>query len=244
MSDKKKRGRPANATKVEISESSESSEEKVNQPARKKANTTKTESVVTDSNKRCSWSKAGVIPSQIMMDYHDTEWGVPVHDDGKHFEFLILEGAQAGLSWRTILHRREGYRISFAQFDPVKVANFDEKKIAELMLDTNIIRNQAKVRAAVSNAQAFLRVKKEFGSFDNYIWKFVNSNTIQNQWNNIAEIPTETDESRALSADLKKRGFKFVGPTIMYSHMQAVGMVNDHVKSCFRYAQLSKLVKK
>lgn len=181
---------------------------------------------------RCAWVKTG---DALYEAYHDTEWGVPVHDDHKHFEFLILEGAQAGLSWLTILKRREGYRKAFANFDPKKVAQFDEKKIIELMQNEGIIRNQLKIRSCVSNAKYFLDVQKEFGSFNTYIWQFVNNKTIKNHWNNINEIPVQTAESQALSRDLKKRGFKFVGPTVMYAHMQAMGLINDHTVDCFCY---------
>ncbi|MDO8527672.1 MAG: DNA-3-methyladenine glycosylase I [Deltaproteobacteria bacterium] len=170
----------------------------------------------------------------VYIRYHDTEWGVPVWDDRKLFEFLILEGAQAGLSWLTILKRREGYRKAFSQFDPKKVARYTEIKIKKLMQNTDIIRNQAKIRAAVSNAQAFLKVQKEFGSFAAYSWHFVGNRPIINRRKNIKELPVTTKESDAFSKDLKRRGFKFVGPTIIYAHMQAVGMVNDHTVDCFR----------
>ena len=187
------------------------------------------------SQHRCQWAQGHT----IYETYHDTEWGVPVHDDRKHFEFLILEGAQAGLSWLTILKRREGYRRAFANFDPVKVAKFDENKIAELLTNVEIIRNKLKIVAAVNNARLFLDIQKEFGSFDNYIWRFVDGKTIQNHPKSIKDVPPETQESRALSKDLKKRGFKFVGPTVMYAHMQAVGLVNDHTIDCFCYKKLS-----
>lgn len=185
------------------------------------------------NKQRCQW----VTPNTpIYEHYHDTEWGVPVHDDRKHFEFLILEGAQAGLSWLTILKRREGYRKAFANFDPQIVALYDDKKISELLLDPGIIRNRLKVHAAVNNAQRFLEVQKEFGTFNRYIWQFVGNKTIQNRRRSIKEVPPETPESRALSADLKKRGFKFVGPTVIYAHMQATGLVNDHTIDCFCFA--------
>ncbi len=170
--------------------------------------------------------------------YHDEEWGVPVHDDLVHFEFLILEGAQAGLSWATVLKKRDGYRKSFADFDPEKVALFDEAKIQELLQFEGIIRNKLKIRSVVTNAQKFLEIQKEFGSFDKYIWQFVNGKPIVNHWTALSKIPATTKESDALSKDLKKRGFKFVGSTIMYAHMQACGLVNDHTIDCFCYKKL------
>lgn len=173
-----------------------------------------------------------------MAEYHDKEWGVPVHDDQKHFEFLILEGAQAGLSWDTILKRREGYRKAFANFDPNKVAKFDDKDVARLMNDSGIIRNRLKIASAITNAKAFLEVQIEFGSFDKYAWQFVKGKPIQNKWKSMRDIPAKTKESEALSKDLIKRGFRFVGPTIIYAHMQACGMVNDHTVNCFRWKQL------
>lgn len=184
---------------------------------------------------RCDWACG----NELMQEYHDKEWGVPVHDDQKHFEFLILEGAQAGLSWQTILNRREGYRRAFAQFDPKKVAKFNQAKIEALLQDEGIIRNRLKIQGAVINAQLFLEIQKEFGSFDNYIWRFVNGTTIDNKRKSVKEIPPESKESQLLSKDLRKRGFKFVGPTVMYAHMQAVGLVNDHLTACFRYKKLS-----
>ncbi len=183
---------------------------------------------------RCEWS-AGF---QEYIDYHDHEWGTPVHDDRIHFEFLILEGAQAGLSWATILKRREGYRKAFANFDPGIVAGYDQDKIEQLLLDPGIIRNKLKVNGAVTNARVFLEVQKEFGSFDTYIWSFVGGKPIINTWKAMNELPATTPESDALSKDLKKRGFKFVGSTIIYAHMQACGLVNDHVVDCFRYKDL------
>lgn len=186
---------------------------------------------------RCTWPQ---IEDPTYTLYHDEEWGIPIHDDKKHFEFLILEGAQAGLSWLTILRRRENYRKAFAQFDPVKVAAFSEKTIEALLQDEGIIRNRLKIRSAVENAKHFLKIQKEYGSFDNYIWGFVNHKTIQNQWKSLKEVPCETKESLALSKDLKKRGFNFVGPTIMYAYMQATGLVNDHVVDCFRHKPLKK----
>jgi len=169
----------------------------------------------------------------MMIEYHDTEWGVPVHDDRKHFEFLILEGAQAGLSWSTVLKKREGYRKEFANFDPIKVAKFSQEKLDKIVLNPGVIRNRLKIAAAVTNAKAFLKVQKEFGSFDKYVWGFVQNKPIVNKWHSQKQFPVTTAESDALSMDLKKRGFKFVGSTIIYAHMQAVGMVNDHIRSCF-----------
>jgi DNA-3-methyladenine glycosylase I len=187
---------------------------------------------------RCQW--AGTDP--LYVAYHDEEWGVPVHDDRKLFEMLILEGAQAGLSWSTILNKREGYRKAFDNFEPEKVAAYGEEKIAQLLDNPGIVRNRLKVRSAVQNAQAFLELQEAFGSFDNYLWRFVDGQPVQNRWQTLAQVPAETDESRALSKDLKKRGFNFVGPTIMYAFMQAVGMVNDHVVSCFRHLAVKDMV--
>lgn len=184
---------------------------------------------------RCKWVQEG---NKLYEDYHDYEWGVPVHDDRKHFEFLILEGAQAGLSWLTILKRREGYRKAFADFDPKKVAKFDDKKIEELLAYDGIIRNRLKVTSAVTNARHFLEIQEEFGSFDKYIWGFVGGKPIKNSWKSISEVPPQTKESELLSKDLRKRGFRFVGPTVMYAHMQAVGLVNDHTTDCFRYSMM------
>src|SRR5258708_7012870 len=172
---------------------------------------------------RCGWS----VNDPIYIEYHDNEWGIPVHDDRKLFEFLVLEGAQAGLSWITILKKREGYRKAFADFDPEKVAKFSEEKIEKLLLDPSIIRNKLKVHSAVTNAKAFLKVQEEFGSFDKYIWGFTDGKVIHNKWKSLKEIPARTKESDEMSKDLIKRGFKFVGSTIMYSHMPATGMVND-----------------
>ncbi|NOY29048.1 MAG: DNA-3-methyladenine glycosylase I [Planctomycetes bacterium] len=188
--------------------------------------------------KRCEWCLSG---NERYVQYHDEEWGVPVHDDRKQFEFLTLESAQAGLSWSTVLNKREGYRKAFADFDPVKVARFTEKRILKILENPGVIRNKLKVRSAVTNAQLFLAVQEEFGSFDNYIWQFVEGRTIQNRWQTMKQIPVTTAESDALSKDLKKRGFKFVGSTIMYAHMQAVGMVNDHVVSCFRHKECAEM---
>lgn len=184
---------------------------------------------------RCAW--AGDDP--LYRAYHDEEWGQPVHDERELFELLVLEGAQAGLSWITILRKRENYRAAFDHFDPVKVAGYDEAKIEELLGDAGIIRNRLKVNAAVSNAQAFLKVQEEFGGFDAYIWRFVRQQPVVNAWETLAEIPASTPLSEKISKDLKKRGFKFVGPTIVYAYMQSIGMVNDHVTSCFRYKELA-----
>ncbi|MBN2499452.1 MAG: DNA-3-methyladenine glycosylase I [Anaerolineales bacterium] len=184
---------------------------------------------------RCAW--AGSDP--LYVAYHDEEWGVPEHDDRKLFEMLILEGAQAGLSWSTILNKRAAYLEAFDGFDPKKVAQYDEGKIQELLTNPGIVRNKLKVRSAVQNANAFLEIQAEFGSFDNYIWQFVGGKPKLNAWKSLSEIPAETEESRAMSKDLKKCGFNFVGPTICYAFMQAVGMVNDHVVDCFRYRALS-----
>ena len=185
---------------------------------------------------RCGWSTKDNEP--LYVTYHDEEWGVPVHDDRKLFEFIILEGAQAGLSWLTILRKREGYRKAFAEFEPEKVARFTESKIEKLLLDPGIIRNNLKVRSAVNNAKAFLKVQEEFGSFDKYIWQFTGGKTIVNHWKTMKDIPPRTTESDIMSKDLISRGFKFVGSTICYAHMQATGMVNDHNIECFRHREL------
>jgi len=187
--------------------------------------------------KRCPWP--GTV-HQAYIDYHDQEWGVPVHDDRKQFEFLLLEGAQAGLSWWTVLNKRDNYRRLFADFDPEKVARFTSKRIEKLLADPGIIRNRLKVNAAVTNAKAFLEVQEEFGCFDDYIWQFVDGKPIQNRWRRLKDIPVTTPESDALSKDLKRRGFKFVGSTIIYAHMQAVGMVNDHLVTCFRHGECAR----
>ncbi|MBR9998741.1 MAG: DNA-3-methyladenine glycosylase I [Cyclobacteriaceae bacterium] len=173
------------------------------------------------------------------MLYHDREWGVPVHEDRVHFEFLILEGAQAGLSWSTILKRRDGYRRAFSGFDPEKVAKYGDKEIAELLNDTGIIRNRQKINSAVNNARQFLKVQEEFGSFDQYIWQFVDGKPVVNSWNNLDQIPARSSLSDKLSKDLVSRGFKFTGSTIMYAHLQATGLVNDHLTGCFRYKELT-----
>ncbi len=194
---------------------------------------------MTQSKKvRCEWCTSG---NELYVQYHDEEWGVPVHDDQKQFEFLTLESAQAGLSWSTVLNKREGYRKAFADFDPAKVARFTEKRMLKLLENPGIIRNKLKVRAAVTNAQLFLAVQDEYGRFDDYIWQFVDGQPIQNMWRTMKQVPVTTAESDALSKDLKQRGFKFVGSTIMYAHMQAVGMVNDHVVGCFRHRACAKL---
>ena len=190
--------------------------------------------------KRCAWAEGG---NELYIQYHDREWGVPVHDDLKQFEFLILEGAQAGLSWSTVLNKREGYRKAFANFDPVKVARFSEKKIETLIQNPSIIRNRLKIASAVSNARAFLAIQKEFGSFDTYIWAFVGGKPRQNRWKAMAEVPVTSPESDALSKDLKQRGLKFVGSTILYAHLQAAGLVNDHLVSCFRYRECAALAR-
>lgn len=181
--------------------------------------------------KRCKW--AGNDP--LYISYHDHEWGVPIHDDRLLFEFLILEGAQAGLSWITILRKRESYRKAFDNFDPAKIATYDEAKVIELLGDSGIIRNRRKIEAAIKNAKCFLQIQKECGTFEHYIWQFVNGKTIQNHWATVEDVPANTPESDAMSKALRKKGFSFVGTTICYSFMQAVGMVNDHVIDCFRY---------
>jgi len=185
---------------------------------------------------RCPWC----LSFEQYTKYHDEEWGVPVHDDKVHFEFLVLEGAQAGLSWAMILKKRENYRKAFADFDPAKVARFKESKIEKLLQDPGIVRNRLKVNGAVNNAKRFLEVQREFGSFDKYIWSFVNGKPIVNKWKSIQEIKPTTKESDLLSKDLIKRGFKFVGSTVIYSHMQACGLVNDHLVECWRYRSLAK----
>jgi DNA-3-methyladenine glycosylase I len=191
-----------------------------------------------DARPRCPWSNVGMDPQYIR--YHDDEWGVPVHDDRRLFEFLILEGAQAGLSWSTILRKREGYREVFADFDPQLVARFDKRRRERLMKFEGIVRNRLKIESAVINAKCFLAVQEEFGSFDAYIWAFVGGRPIVNRWTAMQQIPAQTTESDALSKDLKRRGFKFVGSTITYAHMQATGMVNDHLVSCFRHKAVGR----
>jgi DNA-3-methyladenine glycosylase I len=192
----------------------------------------KMKAVVHMEQKRCGW----VNEDPLYIQYHDDEWGVPVHDDLKLFEMLILEGAQAGLSWYTVLKKRENYRHAFDRFDPSIVANYDNDKVEELLGNPGIIRNRLKVQATIANAKAFLKIQDEFGSFDAYIWKFVGGKPILNQWERLSEVPASTPQSDAMSKDLKKRGFKFVGSTICYAYMQATGMVNDHTKECKLHA--------
>jgi DNA-3-methyladenine glycosylase I len=187
---------------------------------------------------RCPWSKDTF---KAYRKYHDEEWGVPVRDDQTQFEFLLLEGAQAGLSWSTILKKREGYRRAFAQFNPQKVAWFDEETIQGLLQNPEIIRNENKIRSAVNNAQCFISVQKEFGSFTDYIWRFVDGTPVQNHWSTENDVPAKTETSARLAKDLKNRGFKFIGPTIVYAHMQATGMVNDHLTCCFRHDIVQKI---
>ena len=180
---------------------------------------------------RCAWP--GDDP--LMIQYHDEEWGIPLHDDRKHFEFIVLDGNQAGLSWRTVLYKRENFRAAFDQFDVNKVAQYDEAKVTELLNNPGIIRNKQKIAAAIKNARAFLTIQAQFGSFDAYIWQFVNGQPLINQWQTTAQIPVQSPEAEAMSKDLIKRGFSFVGPTICYAYMQAAGMVNDHLVDCFRH---------
>ncbi len=188
-----------------------------------------------DSKKRCQWVP---LDNPLYVKYHDQEWGVPIHDDQLLFEFLVLEGMQAGLSWLTILRKRDNFRKAFDNFDPQKIAQYGKKKIEALMQDSGIIRNRLKIEAAVANANAFLEVQAEFGSFDSFIWRFVDGKPIINQWKSLKELPAKTPLSDTISKELKKRGFKFVGSTIIYAHMQATGMVNDHTIDCFRYKEL------
>lgn len=183
---------------------------------------------------RCAWCGK----DELYVNYHDTEWGVPIYEDKLLFEFLILETFQAGLSWITILRKRENFRKAFDNFDYKKIANYSKKKFNELIVNEGIIRNKLKIKATISNAQAFMKVQEEFGSFSNYIWKFTNNKSIVNKWKSLAELPAKTPLSDEISKDLKKRGFKFVGSTIVYAHMQATGMVNDHIVDCFRYKQI------
>jgi DNA-3-methyladenine glycosylase I len=189
--------------------------------------------------KRCAWVSTD---NPLMLEYHDCEWGLPVHDDRKHFEFLVLEGAQAGLSWSTVLNKREGYRRAFSGFDPLKVSRYTEKQIQKLTLNPEIIRNRMKIEAAVRNARTFLAIQEEFGSFDSYCWRFVDGRPKLNRWKVMREIPATSSESDAFSKDLKRRGFGFVGSTIIYAHMQAVGMVIDHLVDCFRYPEIRRLI--
>ena len=184
--------------------------------------------------KRCEWANR----SELEQSYHDKEWGVAIHDDTSLFEFLVLEGAQAGLSWSTILRKREGYRKAFDNFDVQKISQYSENDVSRLLANSEIIRNRLKINATITNARAFLQVQEQFGGFDHYIWQFVNGRPIQNSWKKMTDIPSSTPESEAMSKDLQKRGFKFVGSTICYAFMQAVGMVNDHVVGCFRYEEL------
>lgn len=186
---------------------------------------------------RCAW--CGTDP--LYVSYHDEEWGVPLHDDRRFFEMIVLEGAQAGLSWATILKKREAYREAFDNFDPEKVARYTSRRIEKLLSNPGIVRNRLKIESAVRNARAFLEVQEEFGSFDAYIWRFVGGRPIQNQWRRLKDLPAKTGESDAMSKDLKKRGFNFVGSTICYAFMQSVGMVNDHVVDCFRYKEIARL---
>lgn len=189
---------------------------------------------------RCLWVP---LSNEEYQKYHDEEWGVPVFDDAKLFEFLVLEGAQAGLSWETILKRRQGYKKAFSNWNVKKVSKYTKEDIGKLLENPGIVRNKLKIKSAVQNAKAFINVQKEFGSFSEYIWQFVNHKPIKNRWKNIKEIPAQTELSQKISKDLKKRGFTFVGPTIIYAHMQATGMVNDHTIDCFRYNEVHKLAK-
>jgi DNA-3-methyladenine glycosylase I len=193
--------------------------------------------VPSAEQKRCSWVN---VDNALLLEYHDREWGVPSHDDRKHFEFLILEAAQAGLNWSIVLNKREGYRRAFSEFDPEKVARYTKAKIDKLIADPGIIRNRLKIESAVTNAHSLLKVQEEFGSFDKYCWRFVGGKPLQNSWKTLRQVPPTTPESDALSRDLKQRGFKFVGPTVIYAHMQAVGMVNDHLVDCFRYRTIKR----
>ena len=190
---------------------------------------------------RCEWVRGG---NALYFQYHDREWGAPVRDEVRHFEFLLLEGAQAGLSWATILNKRENYRRAFAGFDPEKVARFTPAKIAALLQNPGVVRNRLKVESAVANARAFLETAAEFGSFDAYAWRFVGGRPRQNRFRRMSEVPASTPESEAMSRDLKRRGFRFVGPTIVYAHMQATGMVNDHEVGCFRHGPCAEMAKK
>jgi DNA-3-methyladenine glycosylase I len=189
----------------------------------------------TVTNKRCSWVS---VDDPMLLQYHDREWGVPAHSDSKHFEVLVLSGAQAGLSWSLVLKKREGYRRAFDKFDPQKVARYSAKQIQKLTSDPGIIRNRMKIEAAVRNARAFLKIQEEFGSFDSYCWRFVDGRPKLNRWKIVRQIPATSPESDAFSKDLKHRGFSFVGPTVVYAYMQAVGMVNDHLVDCFRYREI------
>jgi DNA-3-methyladenine glycosylase I len=185
---------------------------------------------------RCPWPS----DDPLMLSYHDEEWGVPVHDDRRHFEFLLLESAQAGLSWRTILNKREGYRRAFADFDPAAVASFGEAEVARLLADPGIVRNRAKIASAIRNAAAFFEVQEELGSFDHLVWSFVCGEPRRNAWTALGQVPAATPQAEALSKELRRRGFSFVGPTVVYAYMQACGLVNDHLVSCFRYEQVQR----
>jgi DNA-3-methyladenine glycosylase I len=189
------------------------------------------------SERRCDWC----LGDPLMVAYHDQEWGVPLHDDRRHFEFLVLDGAQAGLSWQTILRKRENYRRAFAGFEPAKIARFGARDVECLMGDAGIVRNRQKIHSAIANAGVFLELQEEFGGFDEYVWRFVDGATKVNCLQRLADIPAKTPESEAMSRDLKRRGMNFVGPTILYAYMQAAGMVNDHLVSCFRYAELAEV---
>jgi DNA-3-methyladenine glycosylase I len=190
---------------------------------------------VTDDRRRCPWGTG----DPLNLAYHDTEWGVPIHDDRRLFELLCLEGAQAGLSWTTILRKREGYRLAFEGWDPEHIAGYGSEEEARLMADPGIVRNRAKIASVIGNARAYLSMADEPGAFDRYLWSFVDGKPIRNRWTSLGGVPAETDVSRAMSRDLKKRGFSFVGPTIVYAFMQSAGLVNDHLVSCFRYTELS-----
>jgi len=207
----------------------------VDKPARKGSALTPSR---PDRRRRCPWSLDN---EPLLREYHDREWGVPVHADRRHFEFLVLEGAQAGLSWLTILKKRAGYARAFCDFDPQRVARLDQARVQRLAGDPAIIRNRRKIESAVRNARAFLEVQREFGSFDTYAWTFVGGGPRQNRWTRLREVPATSRESEEFSKDLRARGFGFVGPTIIYAHMQAVGMVNDHLTSCFRYGEVRRL---
>ena len=187
--------------------------------------------------KRCSWCEK----EQIYIDYHDHEWGMPIHDDQKLFEFIILEGMQSGLSWLTVLKKRENFRLAFDYFDPLKIAHYDQGKIASLMQNPGIIRNHAKITATIKNARAFLHLQEKYGSFDNYIWRFTEGKTLHNAWHSLKNLPNHSPESDAMAKDLKCRGFSFIGTTTCYAHMQATGMINDHLVDCFRYSELKAL---
>lgn len=186
---------------------------------------------------RCSWCQG----NELYIKYHDEEWGVPVFDDRKHFEFIVLESAQAGLNWLTILKKRENYRKAYDDFNPATTANFDERKVKELMVNEGIIRNEMKIRASINNARKFTEIQKEFGSFSKYLWGFVDNKPIINSWTSEKDIPAKTRISEIISTDLRKRGFKFTGPVIIYSHLQAAGLVNDHITTCFRYKEVMKI---